>query len=606
MLYVMGIFTKSRSVATGTTLIAIALGIGFSVIVVRHLRPASGAALPTHFVSVFSVDSSSSLDKVASLGIGGILNYGSTYTGTDAYSKQLASRNMTIIDALPWTYLRQYGQKTLTEAQMLTNLTNHLKAVQNNSLIIGYWVLDDWNYGTGSAKTALQEVTSLIHQYTPGRPSICGFGGGLNSNGKGGGFQSGALNNFSPQGCDMVAPYIYADNNSHGTYDWALTTVLPGMFSDLKAKGWNQAQTPLIGVPDAFGGGTWPVPNGTQVEAQAKAYCQNGAVGIIYYAYNESNGVDISNNSSIQQGVKAGTADCQSIWGATKTTTVLPTPPTNLHSTVVTTTGITLAWNASSDTGGPGLAGYKLYQNGTLKATLTGTGTTTVVGGLSANTAYSYQLSAYDTAGGESSRSSAVSVRTANTGTAPSPVASPSPSSPSTTPSTTPSPAPSASSGSTNQEQNSNTTGTSSSQTVRLSIVVVDQQTNQPVKDASVSYGNQTATTDSKGQAVLSDVPVGTIVITVHVNGRQTRETVQVTRSLTGTQSVVFKVPTSKDMTVWIIAACSVMLLIAVVFGRLWMRRRNTKPSGSNLQAPPTDVPSVPMSGPDGNANTSL
>jgi hypothetical protein len=130
---------------------------------------------------------------------------------------------------------------------------------------------------------------------------------------------------------------------------------------------------------------------------------------------------------------------------------------------------------------------------------------------------------------------------------------------------------------------------------VRVSIVVVDERTNQPIKNASISYGNQTATTDDKGQAVLSDIPVGTVVMTVRAGGKQTQETVQVTQNLTGTQDVVFKVPTAKYTATWsLVGYGGAALLVAAVFGTVWLRRRkmghnddNSPVSSNDNDAPP-------------------
>lgn len=90
-----------------------------------------------------------------------------------------------------------------------------------------------------------------------------------------------------------------------------------------------------------------------------------------------------------------------------------PSIPTGLQSTATTSNSISLAWNASSDTGGPGLAGYKLYRNGTLVTTTSNTSFTDT--GLAASTSYSYTVSAYDTAGNESAQSNPASASTSGT-----------------------------------------------------------------------------------------------------------------------------------------------------------------------------------------------
>jgi hypothetical protein len=60
---------------------------------------------------------------------------------------------------------------------------------------------------------------------------------------------------FHPLGCDAVAPYPYA----HGVgpaqddgIDWAMTDLLPYMLDHLRARGWDPAQQPLIGIPQTF------------------------------------------------------------------------------------------------------------------------------------------------------------------------------------------------------------------------------------------------------------------------------------------------------------------------------------------------------------------
>lgn len=102
--------------------------------------------------------------------------------------------------------------------------------------------------------------------------------------------------------------------------------------------------------------------------------------------------------------------------GSGITDTTPPSVPANLHSTGVTNGSISLAWNASTDnSGGSGVAGYRLYRNGTLAATITaGSGTTYTDTGLTANTTYTYTVSAYDYAGNESAQSTAVNATTSN------------------------------------------------------------------------------------------------------------------------------------------------------------------------------------------------
>jgi hypothetical protein len=76
--------------------------------------------------------------------------------------------------------------------------------------------------------------------------------------------------------------------------------------------------------------------------------------------------------------------------------TAAPSVPTGLAANAVAHNQVNLSWNAALDTGGAGLAGYKLYRNGTYltsTAALTHSDTT-----VAASTTYSYRVSAYDAA----------------------------------------------------------------------------------------------------------------------------------------------------------------------------------------------------------------
>ncbi|MGW6443345.1 fibronectin type III domain-containing protein [Lentzea sp. NPDC055074] len=90
-----------------------------------------------------------------------------------------------------------------------------------------------------------------------------------------------------------------------------------------------------------------------------------------------------------------------------------PTAPNNLRSTGVTTSSVSLAWNASTDN--VGVTGYEVLNGGTVATTVTGT--TATVTGLTADTAYTFSVRAVDAAGNRSKVSAEVSARTSgNTG----------------------------------------------------------------------------------------------------------------------------------------------------------------------------------------------
>ncbi|MFE5631427.1 chitinase [Streptomyces sp. NPDC056543] len=90
--------------------------------------------------------------------------------------------------------------------------------------------------------------------------------------------------------------------------------------------------------------------------------------------------------------------------GTTDPDPVVPSTPAGLAAGTVTSSSVALSWNAVS-----GATGYKVYRDGALAQTVSGTSAT--VSGLAANTSYQFQVSATNAAG-ESARSTAVSART--------------------------------------------------------------------------------------------------------------------------------------------------------------------------------------------------
>lgn len=74
-----------------------------------------------------------------------------------------------------------------------------------------------------------------------------------------------------------------------------------------------------------------------------------------------------------------------------------PTVPGVLRAASIATGSVTIMWTASTDPGGPGIAGYYVYRNGTQIATVSN-GAMYTDSPLTAATAYSYQIAAFDNA----------------------------------------------------------------------------------------------------------------------------------------------------------------------------------------------------------------
>lgn len=88
--------------------------------------------------------------------------------------------------------------------------------------------------------------------------------------------------------------------------------------------------------------------------------------------------------------------------------TISPITPTNLSAAAISSSAISLTWTASTDA--VGVTGYKIYRAGTQ----IGTSATNSYSdsGLTAGTAYSYTVSAYDAAGNTSAQSTSASATT--------------------------------------------------------------------------------------------------------------------------------------------------------------------------------------------------
>lgn len=101
--------------------------------------------------------------------------------------------------------------------------------------------------------------------------------------------------------------------------------------------------------------------------------------------------------------------------GGTTADSTAPSVPGGVSATAASTSQIDLAWSASTDN--VGVTGYKLYRNGSLLTTVTGTRYSD--SGLSEATQYIYTVSAVDAAGNESALSSSASATTLSATTPP-------------------------------------------------------------------------------------------------------------------------------------------------------------------------------------------
>lgn len=92
---------------------------------------------------------------------------------------------------------------------------------------------------------------------------------------------------------------------------------------------------------------------------------------------------------------------------------IAPTAPLNLHDMGVSTNNLTLMWGASTDN--VGVHAYRVYKDGALLTTVSGTTLSYNVTGLTPGTAYNFTVFAVDEAGNVSPSSNTHSVTTLST-----------------------------------------------------------------------------------------------------------------------------------------------------------------------------------------------
>ena len=102
------------------------------------------------------------------------------------------------------------------------------------------------------------------------------------------------------------------------------------------------------------------------------------------------------------------TGEVGNIDGEENKDTQAPTVPTGLTASEVTTNSATIRWNQASDN--IKVKGYHIYRDGKKVTSVEGTEFTDQ--NLASDTAYSYEVSAYDEAGNESAKSNAMTLRT--------------------------------------------------------------------------------------------------------------------------------------------------------------------------------------------------
>ncbi len=133
------------------------------------------------------------------------------------------------------------------------------------------------------------------------------------------------------------------------------------------------------------------------VDANTTTYTDNGLTPDTEYTYHVRAFDNAGNYSDFSEALIARTKPQVG-------DTTPPTTPDNLHAQTIDDYSIKLTWNASTDTGGSGLAGYRIYREdvnnyGTAIAMVDATTTEYTNTGLQPGTTYRYKIKAVDNAG---------------------------------------------------------------------------------------------------------------------------------------------------------------------------------------------------------------
>ncbi|MDR3642143.1 MAG: fibronectin type III domain-containing protein [Candidatus Doudnabacteria bacterium] len=131
-------------------------------------------------------------------------------------------------------------------------------------------------------------------------------------------------------------------------------------------------------------------------------YSDNGLTAGTKYSYTVDAFDAAGNHSSQSTAIQATTQPLSS------PDIQVPTTPTNLSATAVSSSGISLSWTASTDN--VGVTGYKIFRGGAQIGTSVNNNYND--NGLTALTQYTYTVSAYDTAGNNSPQSTSASATT--------------------------------------------------------------------------------------------------------------------------------------------------------------------------------------------------
>jgi chitodextrinase len=206
--------------------------------------------------------------------------------------------------------------------------------------------------------------------------------------------------NVASDGIDMGANIALVGVRASSTPDIIAPTTPAGLSATAISS--SQINLSWSASTDAVGVAGYRVyRNGVLIATSSSAsYSSTGLSASTAYAYNVS-AFDAARNFSTHSATS--TATTQAVADI-----IAPTTPAGLSTTAISSSQINLSWGASTDA--VGVVGYRVYRNGVLIATSSSASYSST--GLSASTAYAYNVSAFDAARNFSAQSASSSATT--------------------------------------------------------------------------------------------------------------------------------------------------------------------------------------------------
>ena len=302
-----------------------------------------------------------------------------------------------------WTNYANNTNWLTGQATLANQLADTIWSNYGSHSSFGGWYLpfevDNWNFTTQASWTAManfyQTVASHLHTLTPGLPVIIApffnTSGGQTSQ-QWTTMWTSILKN-SP--IDVIA---LQDGIGDGHATTAqLSTWYAATASAISAAG---AKTKLWADVETYTPSFQPMDIATIVADmdQEQNYVSN-FLSFSYDHYLSPQQVAPAYDTTYRAYASTGTVE-----------TTPPSMPTNLTAKTVATLSIEISWTASTDN--TGVAGYQIYRDGALVATVGATATAFTDSGLQPSTSYSYAVSAFDAAGNISATSQTASATT--------------------------------------------------------------------------------------------------------------------------------------------------------------------------------------------------